>query len=71
MSNEWFKRENRKKFASYLGENETYNDLTSRKHRRYKGNVKVILWEFLHIPVVADIDKKKIRNAVRKTRTTR
>ena len=42
-----------------------------KEHRRFMQNVKTILGEFLHILAVADIDKKKIRNVVRKTCTER
>ena len=50
-------------------ENETdiYIVLMIKEHHRFIQNMMTILWEFQHSLVVADIDKTKIRNVVRKT----
>ena len=45
--------------------------MTKNEHRRYIQNAKAITGEFQYALVVADIDKKKIRNAEIKTCTER
>ena len=52
-----------------MGENKTemHFVLMIKEHSRFFQNAKAILGEFHHTLVVADIDKKKIRNVVRKT----
>ena len=61
------KREDKRKVTMRLGENETEIDfvLIGKEHRRLLQNVKAIPWEFLHVLVVSDMDKKKRRNVVR------
>ena len=56
-----------------MGENETEINfvLTKKEHQRLIQNVKTIRWEYQHALLVADTDKKKIKNVVRKTRTER
>ena len=41
--------------------------LIKKEHRRFIQNEKAIPGEFQHALVMADIDKRKIRNVVRKT----
>ena len=52
-----------------IGENEIEIDLVMirKEHRLFIQNVKAIFWEFQHALVIAEIDKKKIRNVLRKT----
>ena len=45
--------------------------LIEKEHQRFVRYVKAIFGEFLHALAVADIDRKKIRNVVRKTRFER
>ena len=54
-----------------MGENETEIDfmLIKKEHRRFIKNVTAKPGEFQHALVIADIDKKKIKNVVRKTCT--
>ena len=49
-----------------LGENETEINfmLIKEEHRRFMQNVKAISGEFQHALVIADINKKKIKNVV-------
>ena len=61
----WFKREEKRKATFRMEENETEIYFVLMK------NVKAIPWEFQHALMVADIDKKKIRNVVRKICTKR
>ena len=69
VSNTWFKREDKKKVTFRMGKNETESDfvLIRKVLRRFTQNVKAIFGEFQHALLVADIDKMKIRNVVRKT----
>ena len=64
VSNTWFKRESEE--GDIQNEHETEIDfvLIKKEHRRSMQNVNVIHEEFQHALVVADIDKKKIRNIV-------
>ena len=57
-----------RKVTFRLCENDTKIDsvLIRIQHRWIIENVKVILGEFQHLLVVADIDKRKTRNVVRK-----
>ena len=55
-------RENKTKIESFL---------TKKEDRRFLLNEKAIPGEYQHAQVVADIDNKKIRNVMRKTRTER
>ena len=73
MSNIWFKREEKRKVTFRMGENEIEIDFVSikKEHRLFVQNVKAIPVLFQHAFVIADIDKKKIRNVVRKTCTER
>ena len=66
MSNTWFKREENTKVIIRMGENETEIDfvLVKKEHRRFIQNVNEITVELL---VVADIDRKIIRNVLKKT----
>ena len=50
-------------------ENEKRNNfvLIKKEHRRFIRNVKAHPGEFQHALLIADIDKRKIRKAVRKT----
>ena len=52
-----------------MGENKTtiISVLMKIQHRRFIQNVKAIPGEYQHSLVVADIDKKKVRNVFRKT----
>ena len=52
-----------------MSENETEIDivLIKKEHRRFIRFVKAISGEFQHPLVIAVIDKRKIRNVVRKT----
>ena len=70
MSNTWFKREGMRQVIFRLGENETEVDfvLIKKEHRLFLLNVKAILGELKHALMVADIDKKKVRVVVRKTK---
>ena len=56
-----------------MGENETEIDLelAKKENRWLIKNVKSIHREFQHALMVADVDKKKIRNVVSKTCTDR
>ena len=45
--------------------------MIKNEHRQFTQNVKSIPEEFQHVLLVADIDRKKIRNVVRKTYTER
>ena len=49
------------------GETKIVFVLLKEEHRRFMQNVKEILGEFQHALVIADIDKKRIGNGVRKT----
>ena len=73
MSNTWFTREENRMVTFRIAENEKkfVFVLTLKKQQRSMQNVKAIPVEFQHALVVADIDKKKIRNVVRKTCTVR
>ena len=68
-----FKREEKRKVTFIIGENETEIDfvLIMKERRWSMQNVKAIPGEYQHALVVADIDKRKIRNVVRKTRVER
>ena len=52
-----------------IDENEEEIDfvLIKKEHQRFVQNVKTTPGEFQHTSVMVDIDKKKIRNVVRKT----
>ena len=52
-----------------IGENETEIGfaLIKKEHQRSMQNMKAISGEYQHALMIADIDKKKIRNVVRKT----
>ena len=69
VSNTWFKTEEKRKVTFRMGENETEIDfvLIKKEHHQFIQNMKAIPGEFQHSLVVADIDKKKIRNVIRKT----
>ena len=56
-----------------MGENETEIDLLliKKEHRQFIKKVRAIPGEFQHALVEADIDKRKIRNVVRKSCTER
>ena len=71
MSDTWFKREENRKLRLRMRENETKIDfvLIKKEHQWFMQNVKAIPGEFQHALVVADINKKKIINVVRKTCT--
>ena len=65
--NTWFEREEKRKVTFRMGENETEIDfvLIKKQYRWPMQNVKAIPGEFQHSLVIANIDKKKIRNVVR------
>ena len=69
MSNTWFKREERWRVTFIMVENETETDivLIKKEHRRFIQNVKAIIGEFKHALLIAEIEKRKIRNVVRST----
>ena len=67
MSNTWFRREEKRKLTFRMGENETEFLLVKKEYRWFMQNVKSLPGKFQHALAVADIDKKKIRNVVRKT----
>ena len=73
MSNTWFKREEKRKVTFRIGENESEIDfvLIKKEHRWFMEIVMAIPGEFQHALMVADMDKKKLRNVVRKTCTGR
>ena len=73
VSSTWFRREERRKVTFRIGENDTEIDfvLIKKEHRRFMQNVMAIPGGFLHALVIADIDTKKIRKVVRKTRAER
>ena len=62
-----------RKVTFRMGENEKEIDfvLIKKEHRHSIQNAKAIHGEFQHALMVADIDKKKIRNVIRKTFTER
>jgi len=49
------------------GGNETEIDfvLVGRKERRYMRYVKAISWELQHRLIIADVDKRKLKNMVK------
>ena len=67
MSNTWFKREEKRKVAFKIGENEIeiVFVLIKKEQQRIIQNVKTIIGEFLHALVIADVDKRKVRKVVR------
>ena len=69
ISNTWFQREEKRKATFRMGENKTENDLVliKREHPHFLQNVKAMPGKLQHVLVVAEIDKKKIRNVMRKT----
>ena len=69
VSNTWFKREENRKVTFRMGENETEIDfvMIEKEHQRFMQNVKAIPGECQHALVIGDIEKRKIRNVVRKT----
>ena len=71
MSNTWFMGEEKRKVTFRMGENESEIDfmLIKKEHRWFIENVEAISEEFQHASVIADMDKMKIRNVVRKTST--
>ena len=64
----WFRWKEKRKVTFRMGENDKKIDfvLIKKEHRQYVQNVKTIPWWFQHALVVADIDKKKIMNVVKK-----
>ena len=71
VSNTSFKKEERRKVTFHS--NETCIDFVfvKKQHPRFMQDVKAIPGWFLHSLMVANIDKKKVRNVVRKTCTVR
>ena len=69
VSNTWFNREEKRKVTFRIGENgkKIVFVLLKIENRRFIHNVNAITRESQHVLVVADIDKKIIRNVVRKT----
>jgi len=55
------------------GRNETEIDfvLVGRKERKFLRNVKAISWELQHRLIIADVDKRKLKNMVKKNRVLR
>ena len=69
VSNTWSKREEKRKVAFRMGENETEIDfvLIKKEHQQFILNVKAIHRELQHTLVIADIGTRKTRKVVRKT----
>ena len=69
VSDTWFKREEMRKVTFRMGEDKTeiVFVLIKKEHGRFIQNVKAIPGELQLALVMADIDKRKIRNVVRKT----
>ena len=69
VSYTWLKREEKRMVPFRMGENETQIDfaLIKKEHRQFMQNVKGIPGELQHALVIEDIDKRKIREVVRKT----
>ena len=72
VSNSWFKREEKRTVTFRIDENDTeIHFVLIKKERRFTQIVRSICGEFQHALVVADMDKMKVRNVVRKTCTER
>ena len=73
MSNTWSKRDENRKMTFRIVENETEIDfvLIKKEHQQFTQNVKAIPGELQHALVIAGMDKKKIREVVRKTNAER
>ena len=68
VSNTWFMTEEKRKVTFRMGQGETeIVIMLMKKHWWFLQNVKAIPEGSQHALMVADIDKKKIRNVVRKT----
>ena len=66
MSSTWLKREEKRKVAFGMSENET-EMLIKKEHRQFFHNMKAIQGEIQHALVIAIIDNGEIWKVVRKT----
>uniref|UniRef100_A0A0L8G8U0 Endonuclease/exonuclease/phosphatase domain-containing protein n=1 Tax=Octopus bimaculoides TaxID=37653 RepID=A0A0L8G8U0_OCTBM len=66
--NTWFRKTKKRKVTFSAGGNETEIDfmLVGRKNRKYLRDVKTIPGELQYRLVVADLDKRKVKECVRK-----
>jgi len=62
-----------KKVTFKVGGNETEIDfvLVGRKERKFLRDVKAISWELQNRLIIADVDKRKLKNMVKKNRVLR
>ena len=71
MTNTWFEKKEQRKITYSIAGNEIEIDsvLVSKNNRKYLKDVKVIPWELQHRLVVTDIDKRKLKKAVKNKQT--
>ena len=68
MANAWFRKTDKRKITIKSGSNEFEIDfiLVSKENRKFLKDVKVIPWELQHRLLVADLDKRKLNEVVKK-----
>ena len=68
MANTWFKKTDKRKITYSASGCKTEIDfvLVGEKYRKCIRDVKVIPWKLQHRLVVVDLDKKVLKNVVRK-----
>ena len=68
VASTWFKKTDKRKLRFISGNNESEIDfiLASKKKQKIFKDLKVIPWELQHLPLVADVDKRKLNEVVKK-----